>query len=360
MKRLYVFFLSVLPVLASCDMLGDGKVSDEGELDVSFGDALQDDTRAPVEIPDTNDFLLYVSDSKGNAVYEGTYGDAPESIMVKAGSYNVRVLSSAFSKPGFSKPLFGDEQCVLVEEGKTASVKLLCTQLNSGIRLKISPAFLTSYPSSSLVLKSQNGSLMYGYSEKRIAYFLPGNVSLVMSQGGTDRALMTRWLEPGEILSLGIEVSESSQDSGGSARKEISVAVDTSRIWIDDTFVIGDESGKGQSSETAMGITQAMASVGQEGVWVAGYIIGGDLTSSSMSLEEPFSSRTNVALGPKPGTVNRSSCLSVQLPSGAVRDNLNLVDNPEVLGRRVCLKGNVVASYYGLVGIKNVTDYVLE
>ena len=79
MKRLYVFFLSVLPVLASCDMLGDGKVSDEGELDVSFGDALQDDTRAPVEIPDTNDFLLYVSDSKGNAVYEGTYGDAPES-----------------------------------------------------------------------------------------------------------------------------------------------------------------------------------------------------------------------------------------------------------------------------------------
>ena len=59
-------------------------------------------------------------------------------------------------------------------------------------------------------------------------------------------------------------------------------------------------------------------------------------------------------------TTSRSSCLAVQLSSGSVRDNLNLVDNPEILGRRVALKGDVVASYYGLVGIKNVVDYVVE
>ena len=50
----------------------------------------------------------------------------------------------------------------------------------------------------------------------------------------------------------------------------------------------------------------------------------------------------------------------MQLPTGAVRDALNLVDNPEILGSRLVLKGDVVASYYGLVGIKNVSDYVLE
>ena len=124
--------------------------------------------------------------------------------------------------------------------------------------------------------------------------------------------------------------------------------------------MIGESDGRGESSDNPMGITQAMSSVGEHEVWVCGYIVGGDLSSSSASFDEPFTSRTNVVLGPKSVTTSRSSCLAVQLSSGSVRDNLNLVDNPEILGRRVALKGDVVASYYGLVGIKNVVDYVVE
>jgi hypothetical protein len=124
--------------------------------------------------------------------------------------------------------------------------------------------------------------------------------------------------------------------------------------------VIGGQSVGGSSAEDAMGITQAMASIGKEGVWVRGYIVGGDLTSTSGSFEEPFKYRTNIILGPKSSTVNRSSCLAVQLQSGSARDNLNLVDNPGLKGRRVCLKCDITSSYFGLVGLKNVTDYVLE
>ena len=95
-------------------------------------------------------------------------------------------------------------------------------------------------------------------------------------------------------------------------------------------------------------------------MWVCGYIVGGDLSSSSASFETPFSSRTNIVLGPKASTVNRSSCISVQLPSGNIRDELNLVDNPSLLGRKVFLKGDVVEAYYGLVGIKNISDFELN
>lgn len=348
---------ALLPFMTACEMLGDGASGKKGELAISFDGGQIEDTRAAAEIPDTNDFLLYVADSDGNVIYEGYYGDAPESMMLKSGSYNVRALSGEFSKPAFSSPQYGDEQCVVVNSGETVSVKLFCSQVNSGVRLKTSPDFLTSYHGASLVLKSSEGSLLYSYSEKRIAYFKPGNVSLALSQGGNDNTLMTRWLEPGEILSLGVGVASG---TNGSGHKEISIAIDTARVWIEDDLVIGGQNVGGSSAEDAMGITQAMASIGKEGVWVRGYIVGGDLTSTSGSFEEPFKYRTNIILGPKSSTVNRSSCLAVQLQSGSARDNLNLVDNPGLKGRRVCLKCDITSSYFGLVGLKNVTDYVLE
>ena len=350
------------PLLAACDMLGEGGPGKDGELMISFDSALSDDTRTSVEIPDTNDFLLHVEDADGKVIYDGSYGKAPEKVMVKSGSYNVRALSASFTKPAFSAPQFGDEQCVLVEDGASVSVRLMCTQMNSGMRLKVDSGFLTSCPGASLVLKSKEGSLPYSYSEKRIAYFLPGNVSLVLSEGGTDKTLMTRWLEPGEILTLGVKVSsgQAGSSSETSGRKDISVSVDTSRVWVEDIYVIGEGTKKGESSENAMGITQAIASVGENDVWICGYVVGGDLSLSSASFDEPFSSRTNILLGPKQVTTSRSSCLAVQLPNGSVRDNLNLVDNPGLLGSRIRLKGDVVASYYGLVGVKNVSDYVVE
>lgn len=357
MRKIAAFLL--LTVLAACEMLGDESAGKEGELEITLSNAVEDDTRTSSELPDTNDFLLYVADSEGDVIYEGTYGKVPDPLMLKAGSYNVKAMSREFSKPAFSAPQYGDEQCVLVESGARASVNLLCEQLNSGVRLKVSSDFLSSYPGASLVLKAKEGSLMYGYSEKRIAYFKSGNVSLALSQGGSDEVLMTRWLEPGEILNLGVSVY--GPGSGNSQNnKEITIAIDTSRVWLDDQLVIGGQNSAGTAADDAMGITQAMSSVGKEGVWVRGYVVGGDLTSTSGSFEEPFTSRTNIILGPKSSTVNRSSCLAVQLPNGSVRDNLNLVDNPEIKGRKVLLKGDIVASYFGLVGIKNITDYVLE
>jgi hypothetical protein len=141
---------------------------------------------------------------------------------------------------------------------------------------------------------------------------------------------------------------------------KVSVAVDTTRNWINYIYELGRERVEGSSSAEAMTVSQARSSAGAEDVWISGYIVGGDLTSSSASFSPPFSSRTNIVLGPRSSVSSRSSCLAVSLPSGEIRDDLNLVDNPSLLGRKVVVRGDIVGSYYGLPGLKNLTDFELR
>lgn len=132
--------------------------------------------------------------------------------------------------------------------------------------------------------------------------------------------------------------------------------MDTSRTWLSEQYILG----QGGGSNGILSVSQAYEMVGEEDVWVCGYIVGGDLTSSSASFEKPFSSRTNLLIGPRSSTSEKASCLSVQLPSGSFREDLNLVDNPQLLGRKICLKGDIVEAYYGIPGIKNISDYELQ
>lgn len=348
----------VLLAAVSCQMLvTPDQVSEKGELRISFSDAGM--TRVVEDLPDTSDFLLTVSGPEGEVIYDGVYGDSPESMMVDAGSYTIYVRSCDFTRPAFATPQYGDQQCVVVPSGGVADVRLTCVQMNAGILLRIDESFLRNCPDAALFLKSAAGRLMYGYSEKRIAYFPPGTVSLMMTENGTDRVLFTRDLQPRTVLEVHVSAAGG---SGQSAHESIRVAVDTSRVWNTESYVIGGDgtSGKGHSASDALTVSQAIASVGEEGIWVSGYIVGGDLTSSSASFEPPFSSRTNIILGPRSSTSSRSSCLSVSLPAGEIRDDMNLVDNPHLLGRKVCLKGDIVEAYYGMPGLKNLVDYELK
>lgn len=345
-------------VFASCNMLGLLPEDGFGELRIAFAGGQDVLTRAGLTVPDTSDFILTVKDSEGKSIYEGAYGDSPESMMLESGNYTVSVVSEEFSRPAFSAPQFGDEQCVVVPAGGVVDLKLVCRQINAGIRLRIASEFLDAYPDGVLLLKSSLGRLVYGYSEKRTAYFKPGDVSLVLNEGGKDKLLMTRELKAQEVLDLKVAVAAAeSVPSGASGR--VTVAVDTARNWLSETYVIGGND-KGGGTYDAMTVQEALSSIGSEGVWVSGYIVGGDLSSSSASFEKPFSSRTNILIGARSSTSSRTSCLSVQLAAGDVRNALNLVDNPFLLGRKVCLRGDVVEAYYGLPGIKNITEFELQ
>ncbi len=348
--------LQLCLLFTACGLLDDDN-GGKGYLRISFDDGAGTLTKAGESIPDTSDFLLSITDASGKTVYDGRFGACPESLDVSAGSYIVKALSSEFSKPAFSAPQYGDEVCVIVPSGGTADVKLLCTQVNAGVRLDIDESFLSGCPDGSLFLDSPQGRLMYSYSEERIAYFRPGQIRLILSEGGKDEVLLSRDLQARQVLVLGVSLARDASGSKFQGLEGISIAVDTSKVWLEDDYVIGGTSGKGSSADNAFTVALAMASGPQDDVWVSGYVVGGDLTSAAASFDGPFKSRTNILLGPKSSTKDRTACIAVQLPSGKVRDALNLVDNPQMLGRKVCLKGDIVEAYYGLVGLKNVEAF---
>lgn len=351
-----------LTATQSCDFKM-GKDESEGVLEIHFvqdarlpvAEPWQMDTKA-VAAADTNEFILSVTDSKGASLYYGKFGAAPQTIVTAPGTYTVSAKSCEFVTPVFACPQYGDTQVVVVKSGEVCSVTLDCCQINSGIRLKIDPEFLVEYPNGVLFLKSADGKLMYSYTEKRIAYFRPGNVSLVLNNEGKESVICNRSLEAREVLTMYLSVAS----SGSSSAAGIHVQVDTSRNWTSENLVIGGgSSGKGKEKEDAFSVAQAKDNIGATDVWVTGYIVGGDLSSSRCSFTAPFTSRTNVAIAAKSSCTDKESCLSVQLSSGAVRDALNLVDNPGLLGKQVWLKGDIVPAYYGIPGIQSISEYEL-
>ena len=312
---------------------------------------------ADPEIPDTNDFLLTISDAKGNLLYDGTYGDSPEYLRVDPGSYTVSVKSIAFTAPAFGRPQYGDEQVVVIPSGEQVSVTLRCTLINAGIRLHISPSFLSAFPDGVLFLKQDDTRLKYLYKETRIAYFKADNASIILYNEGKDETLLTRRLEPREILSLGINVANAE------GQGKLQVMMDTSKVWTNGEYIIGgDNPSEDDGREPdAIAVGDASHHIDQKGVWVYGYIVGGDLTSSGKSVKTSgITKATHLALADRSSITAKASCLAVELPKGKVRDALNLVDHPELIGTRVYVKGDLVAGYFNTRGLKNTTDYVLK
>ena len=355
MKKYLLLFVLAAGLMSCENLLGPAP---DGELRLRFSRDLSAMTRAAEEIPDTNDFILNVTDSKGKSIYSGKYGNSPESLLLSPGSYTVSVRSADFSKPAFSSPVYGDEQVVVITSAQVSAVTLGCTLRNCGVRLKIASNFLSSCPGGTLHLKDKTGSLLYSYKEKRIAYFQPGDISLILSESSSDKTLLTRTLEAREILTLNVSAPSASSASGG-----LRIEIDTTKSWLSENYVIGGSTGGGSGGgnmNDALSVADARNSAGVEDVWVTGYIVGGNLTASGMKTSVPFTSRTNIAIAARSSVTDKSSCLSVQLDKGDIRDALNLVDNPDNLGCRVYLKGDIVEAYYGIPGMKNLTEFELR
>lgn len=307
---------------------------------------------ATKSLPDVNSFILSVKDSKGASVYYGSYGMAPESMLVSEGEYTVTAMSREFREPAFDSPQYGDTQKAQVVSGKKTVVDLLCYQLNSGIRLKLDSSYKDEYPAGILFLRSSEGSLMYSQTEKRTAYFNPGPVSLVMKEDDSEKTLMTRSLTSQQILTVNVSVAAGKSSNQG----VINVSVDTSVTRLSEDFVIGGRD-SGTEPELSYNVATAKQHIGECDVWVEGYIVGGDLSSTNCSFDAPFKSRTNLVLSSRGTCRDKNICLSVQLSKGDVRDEINLVDHEEYLGRQICLKGDIVESYYGIPGLQNISEY---
>lgn len=336
--------LTSVPILTACFKTPGS--DDNGSIRIAIGERFLSGTRGG--FPDVNDFILEITDSKGGCIYDGSYRDSPDLFEVAAGSYTVSALSCPEGGPAFEMPQYGDTQVVVVPSGQCVSVQLICTQLNSGLKLSLKESFKEAFPEGRLKLKSGSGELEFGYDETRIAYFNPGTVALLLENSGQCETLFSRVLEPRQILSVNVGAM------GGTSAAGVSIQLDTARTWTSENYRYGSGGGK---VEDALDVAEARNSVGKQGVWVFGYIVGSASGSSGPSFTPPFSKNTNVAIAPRPGSSDKESCLSVELKSGAIRDAINLVENPSNLGRGIYLRGDIVESYFGIPGIKNVTEY---
>lgn len=356
MKAFFIIPIAVAALVA-CDRVVQGPDALNGTMVISFIS-----TRA--EVPDTNEFLLSVTDAGGKAYYSGKYGAAPEKLDLAPGSYTVRAVSREFKEPLFESPQYGDEQVVVVESGKVVAVHLACAQMNAGLKLRLGETFLVNYPGGTLYAKSPTGLLMYDYSETRTGYFQPGLVWLELSYGGETTTLFSRELTAQEMLCISIHSGYSVLEEGEVAQKYgegLTMELDTSRNWTAEEFVIGEGGGGSElSSALSVGQARSMAAEETEDVWVYGYIVGGDCTSTGCSFTPPFTSSTNLLIAAKTSCVDKESCLSVQLKKGDIRDALNLMDHPGNIGRQVYLRGDLVAKYYGIPGIGSLSEYKLD
>ena len=163
------------------------------------------------------------------------------------------------------------------------------------------------------------------------------------------QTLFTRRLEACQVLSMQLSASVGTRAGG------VSVQLDTTRDWLSEHFVAGG--GNAHELDGAYDVLTARDHAGESGVWVQGYIVGVATNTRKVAFAPPFSKNTNLVLGARASTTDLEHCLSVELPAGELRDALNLKDHPELLGRGIYIRGDLVAAYYGIPGLKAPSEY---
>lgn len=350
MKRFVLMGLLFSIILVSCDRgtLLEGRAS----LYFSFAAPLKTTVTKAGALPDTNSFILLVKSNTGETIYNGLYGSRPAEISVSAGTYEVSVRSVEFEKPAFEMPQYGDSKVIIVSNGEKVSVAFLCKLLNSGMKFSFSENFLNKYDSGYILLEQEAGDLEYLFTENRTAYLKAGNVSICHKTASVSVPLFSRTLGAGEIYNISLDASAAESAS------EFTIELDTTAVYINEKVVIGEEfnGSDGSNAHKAVSVSQAKNRIGDT-LWVWGYIVGGDMTSSSVTFVGPFTKDSHIAIAENASEKSRDACFSVELSKAAVKSALNLVSNPSNLGRKVFLKGVVVESYFGLNGLKKVSEY---
>ena len=104
-------------------------------------------------------------------------------------------------------------------------------------------------------------------------------------------------------------------------------------------------------------VSLAIASQGMTEVWVKGYIVGAfDGAISKFVTDTTGQVTTNVALADLPTETDIARMLPVNMTLTTLKNALNIVDNPDNIGRAVMIKGDL-AAYYSAPGLRETKEY---
>lgn len=138
----------------------------------------------------------------------------------------------------------------------------------------------------------------------------------------------------------------------------------TAEFKLEGIDIPGSEIPAGDGSETSpYNVTQVQNGASGSGVWVSGYIVGwvdGMTLATGATFNSNATVASNVLIANTPDATSVDQCIPVQLVSGTdVRAAVNLMDNPGNFGKKLSIKGNLVA-YFGTTGVKEGSEYKLD
>jgi len=129
--------------------------------------------------------------------------------------------------------------------------------------------------------------------------------------------------------------------------------------WLDHMPVVVDGDGTQASPYT---VAQAKTKQSETAKWVSGYIVGfinTGTTPYTYTYSATGAITTNMLIADSPSENVDGACVPVQLPAGTIRTALNLFDHAANLGKKVSVKGDLLA-YFSVPGVKTLTAYTLE
>ncbi|NLA15726.1 MAG: DUF4493 domain-containing protein [Bacteroidales bacterium] len=308
---------------------------------------------------DVDSYMFLIKNSMGDTLFSSTVEEIKDtSLPLEQGAYTVIAYNRSFTSPAFEEPYFYAMETVEVISGEACKVHLICTQHNAGVRVLFSESFKEDYPDGFMSISEGTEELVYNdNTENRWGYFHPGDVVLKLYSDTDDPEIAQRTLHASYMYTF---LVEQPGDVSVEIEASFSIAVDTTRtheqtVWNH----FEEQGGEGLTKETACTVAQArQLPTGTKDVWVCGYIVGCYKSSGGAFLPGTDAEvDTNLALADNPGEQIKENTYSIELPSGARRDTLNLKDNPTNLDKKVWLKGTTHHNYMGIPGLKSLKEF---
>ena len=175
----------------------------------------------------------------------------------------------------------------------------------------------------------------------------------------------------GQTVTLAVKyVSRNSRDSYAGTIEVQSITIQEGS-GVGPTPPPGPGNGSG-TQDDPYDVASGISHQGEGNAWVRGYIVGcvksgsdHNTVSSNDDIDwaPPFGRPTNVLIADDPNCHEVNNCLIVKMPAGSVmRSQVNLVDNPDNLGKQLDVYGNLKNAFgkYGVDSPGTASDFVLE
>ncbi len=320
---------------------------------------IQGNAAIPSALLDTSKYLLKITNSSGKVLYDSLYTARPSELYVKAGNYKISLRSSDYREPNESYPLFGEDKTIKAIADSTMTVSLIARQMTPGVKFEFTSGFKNYFRGNGIYLHRDTMLYKYLYNRSQYVYFYPGTISVKYKNKDEfpnrtppdkpkyeDTLIFKKKIRADEMVTIKLDYDLSKVATGA-----FSIKIDTLRIWNWEHYNV-----PGIAPYGCQSVLYAQKHIGDT-ICVFGYIVGTEASSSTFVKRPPFSSKTHIVIASQDWQSLREKTLAVELSGGAIRKELNLVDNPTLHKKPIVVRGVVADSYFSHPGLKHVTFY---